>query len=189
MRISLQHRGRRQTSAILRDLMASALHLVPSAVFVALMVTAAAVDFRCLVIPNWVILGLLLLCPADVAMMPAITLRAGVATAGGAFAVLLCGSLLFSLRLVGGGDVKLLAVAALWDGAARLPMLLLLTGIFGGVLALLSLIGVGGRLGPMRQATGAAREVATIAASARPVPYGIAIAGAALVASVPLPWG
>jgi prepilin peptidase CpaA len=169
--------------------MASALHLVPSAVFVALMATAAAVDFRCLVIPNWLTLGLLLLWPVDAAMTPAITLRAGAATAGVAFAVFWCGCLLFSLRLVGGGDVKLLAVAALWAGAARLPMLLLLTGIFGGALALLSLIGVGGRPGPTRQAAAAARKAARIAPSATPVPYGMAIAGAALVAALPQFWG
>ena len=47
--------------------------------------------------------------------------------------------LLFQLRLVGGGDAKLLAAAALWVGYEQLIPFLVYVTIFGGVLALVLL--------------------------------------------------
>jgi prepilin peptidase CpaA len=164
--------------------MALVLHLTISVAFAALMVAAAFEDFRRLAIPNRLIVGLLLLWPVDAAIGPALTLRTGLATAGDALAVFLCGALLFSLRLVGGGDVKLLTAAALWAGAAKLPILLLLTGVLGGALSLLCLTGVGRRIGAARRPAFVPRE--TIARAATPVPYGVAIAGAALVVTLPM---
>ena len=43
----------------------------------------------------------------------------------------------FAFGMLGGGDVKLLAAAALWLGLADLPLLLILVGIAGGVFAAL----------------------------------------------------
>jgi prepilin peptidase CpaA len=43
---------------------------------------------------------------------------------------------LFALDLLGGGDVKLLAVVALWLGMSELAPLLILVGITGGIFAL-----------------------------------------------------
>jgi prepilin peptidase CpaA len=54
-------------------------------------------------------------------------------------AVLLAGMLLFGLRLVGGGDAKLLAAASLWIGVDDLIPFLAWVTIFGGALALLLL--------------------------------------------------
>jgi prepilin peptidase CpaA len=165
--------------------MAPTVHLVTSAAFAALMAIAAVEDFRRLVIPNRVVLGLLLLWPVDLAIPPAATASAAVEAIGGALAVFLCGSLLFSQGFLGGGDVKLMTAAALWAGAARLPALLLLTGVFGGALSLLVLARLGGRIGAVRRAAPGQTEPAALAARAKPVPYGMAIAAAALVVISP----
>lgn len=81
------------------------------------------------------------------------------------------GCVLFALRWMGGGDVKLLAACALWfDWSAALPWLVYVT-VGGGILALL--IMAGRRLVPRT-----AREGSSLAIfSARgPIPYGVAIA-------------
>ena len=50
--------------------------------------------------------------------------------------MLVVGVFIFSLGWLGGGDVKLLAALALWAGPDYLVLLLLITGISGGVLAI-----------------------------------------------------
>jgi prepilin peptidase CpaA len=50
--------------------------------------------------------------------------------------VLVVGIFVFSLGWLGGGDVKLLASLALWAGPDYLLMLLLVTGIAGGAVAI-----------------------------------------------------
>jgi prepilin peptidase CpaA len=184
--LSQQHRVCKGISANRRELMAPTLHVLTLAAFAALMATAAIEDLRRLVIPNRLILGLFVLWPVDLVVRPAVTLLEGVEAAAGALAVFLGGSLLYSRRLFGGGDVKLLTAAALWAGVAHLPGLLLLTGLFGGALSLLMLTPLGGQVGGMKRAASAERAAAAIAAGATPVPYGAAIAGAALFVTLRL---
>lgn len=86
-------------------------------------------------------------------------------------AVFALGCVLFALRWMGGGDVKLLAACALWfDWNAALPWFVYVT-VGGGVLALL--IVAGRRLVPRT-----AREGSSLAifAAKGPIPYGVAIA-------------
>lgn len=56
-----------------------------------------------------------------------------------ALAVFLAGLFAFRLRVLGGGDVKLLTVCALWTGGTYLMLFLAATAMAGGVLALLQL--------------------------------------------------
>jgi prepilin peptidase CpaA len=166
--------------------MSIALHLVPLAGFAGLMTMAAFEDFRRLIIPNAVPAGLCVLWPFHLATAPGLGLAAGAAAAGCAAAVFLAGALLFSRGLVGGGDVKLLAVATLWAGPAT-PSLLVLTGLLGGLLCLFVLTPLG------QMATAASgqavlnRTGGAAANDKRPavVPYGVAIAAAALIVTVP----
>ncbi|USG61059.1 prepilin peptidase [Sneathiella marina] len=51
--------------------------------------------------------------------------------------VLVVGIVIFSFGWLGGGDVKLLAALALWAGPDHLILLLLITGVGGGLLAVL----------------------------------------------------
>jgi prepilin peptidase CpaA len=88
--------------------------------------------------------------------------------------LLAVGMLLFERRILGGGDVKLLAAIALWTGFADLPLLLLVTGLAGGALALAHLSPLH-RLMPVR--SGAAPSGEDLRSRLRqPVPFGVAIA-------------
>ncbi|MEX1036612.1 MAG: prepilin peptidase [Sneathiella sp.] len=56
--------------------------------------------------------------------------------------VLIVGIVIFSFGWLGGGDVKLLAALALWAGPDQLVLLLLMTCLAGGALALLFVLPV-----------------------------------------------
>ena len=159
-------------------------HLVPLAGFAGLMATAAFEDLRRLIIPNGLILGLCALWPVHVATAPAVTLAAAGAATLCAAAVFIVGALLFSRGLIGGGDVKLLAAATLWAGPAATVSLLVVTSLLGGLLCLLLLTPVGALIAAARPIVS---ETADPARGAHPVlvPYGVAIAAAALIVTIP----
>ena len=162
-----------------------ALHLVPLAGFAGLMATAAFEDLRRLVIPNGLILGLCILWPLHLATAPPPTLAAGGGAALCAAAVFVAGAVLFSRGLIGGGDVKLLAAASLWAGPAATPPLLVLTGLFGGLLSLVLLTPMGTLIAAARPTLLDPAGAAAPGADRVCVPYGVAIAAAALVVTIP----
>jgi prepilin peptidase CpaA len=148
------------------------MHLLTLAA-VGLLAAAAVTDGRSRRIPNLLPLGLALLGLARIAVeladgggiaAPALDLAA-------AAAIFLAGAVAFRFRLLGGGDVKLIAAAALWLGAAALGPFLLVTALAGGALALgflvWRLIGRGGASG---------------------LPYGIAIAAGGILVSAGATW-
>jgi prepilin peptidase CpaA len=159
-------------------------HLIPLAGFAGLMATAAFEDFRRLVIPNGLILGLCLLWPLYVATAPMLTPAAAGFAALWAAAVFIAGALLFSRGLIGGGDVKLLAAATLWAGPAT-PSLLVLTGLLGGLLSLLFLTPAGALIAAARPTHCDASGDTARGANPVFVPYGVAIAAAALIVTIP----
>jgi prepilin peptidase CpaA len=112
-------------------LMPFAFKILSVAAFTGLMAAAAVEDFRRLVIPNTIVAGLCVLWPLHLAATPSFTLAGSLGAGGCAVAVFLVGALLFSRGLIGGGDVKLLAVATLWAGPASTPALLIATAVFG----------------------------------------------------------
>jgi prepilin peptidase CpaA len=151
--------------------------------FTVVMAAAAFEDFRRLVIPNVLPVVLCLLWPFHFAAAP--SLYGALAAIGCAAAVFLGGAVLFARGYLGGGDVKLLSAATLWAGPAGTPSLLLLTAVLGGALALFLLMPFGRQLMTMarlvlRQSPPAEPDRAL----AIPVPYGVAIAGAALIVTV-----
>jgi prepilin peptidase CpaA len=84
---------------------------------------------------------------------------------GLAAAVLILFALFFALRMMGGGDVKLLAALALWMPLTKMFVLLEWMALGGGVLTLGMVIAH-----RLRKAAGQPE-----------IPYGVAIAGAALL--------
>ena len=161
-------------------------HLIPLAGFAGLMATAAFEDFRRLVIPNGLTLGLCILWPAHVATAPALTLATAGLAALCAAAVFLAGALLFSRGLIGGGDVKLLAAATLWAGPGGTLSLLVLTGLLGGLLCLLLLTPAGRLIATARPTLGDPSGGDPGRGAKRlVVPYGVAIAAAALIVTIP----
>lgn len=105
------------------------------AIFPTLMIIAGAGDALSMRIPNW-LTGLLALAFFPMAFltgMPFADFAMHVLVGFGLFFV---GFALFSLRLFGGGDAKLLAAAGLWLGWPDLMPFLVLTAFAGGALAL-----------------------------------------------------
>jgi prepilin peptidase CpaA len=98
------------------------------------------------------------------------------AAVGVAFFVV--GALMFDRGIFGGGDVKLLTASALWAGFDQLPLLLFVTAIGGGVLALAQLSPLH-RLMPAR-AGGPPVGDDLRSKLRQPIPFGIAIAVAGM---------
>ncbi|WP_374409106.1 prepilin peptidase [Pelagerythrobacter sp.] len=98
------------------------------------LVIAAFTDLRRRQIDNWLNAAIALGAPlfwwaSGVSLWPGVAIQLGVALA--AFAVL---ALLFALRMMGGGDVKLLTALALWIAPAPFLQLLIVMALAGGVL-------------------------------------------------------
>jgi len=164
-------------------------HLIPLAGFAGLMAASAIEDFRRLIIPNGLILGLCVLWPLHVAIAPMLTLGAAGVAALCASAVFIAGALLFSRGLIGGGDVKLLAAATLWAGPAATLQLLVLTALIGGLLSLLLLTPVGALIAAARPTLREPSGDPARGANPVLVPYGVAIAAAALIVTIPPNFG
>ncbi len=150
--------------------------LVLIAAFALLMLAGAVKDIQSFTIPNWI-------CIAAAALFVPAAAIAGLGWAGFAahlavgFAVLLLGMGLFAMRWLGGGDAKLLAAAALWAGWPDVLMFLAYVAALGGVFTLL-LMAARRAFGPAAQHAGLSLPILE---RAREIPYGVAIAGAALI--------
>ncbi|MCZ7596436.1 MAG: prepilin peptidase [Hyphomicrobium sp.] len=145
-------------------------------VFPFVMLYAATMDVLTMRISNSVSIGLAaaFFVVALIAGLPAqqMLLHAAVGAV-----VLLANMLLFQLRLVGGGDAKLLAAAALWIGYEQLIPFVVYVTIFGGVLALLLLAYRRAPAGALPLPEWASR----LHNREEGMPYGVAIAAGALV--------
>jgi prepilin peptidase CpaA len=162
--------------------MTAALHYLALGGFVVLMAIAAFEDFRRFTIPNWLTLGLCALWPLSLLAAPSVSGTVGDLACG--LIVFAIGALLFARGYLGGGDVKLLAAAALWSGPPLLPSLLILTGLLGGVLALIMVSPIGAILvSGTRARLGFTATPGAVAST--PVAYGIAIAAASLIVILP----
>jgi len=142
-----------------------------------LMIVAGLHDLTTMKIPNWISLALL------AGFFPAALL---VGLSGGEIAMhvgvgvaaLLVGMALFALNWVGGGDAKILAAGCLWMGQTGALVFVLYSAVIGGVfcLALISARKIApGYLGVPAWAT-------RLLEPDGDVPYGVALAGGALLA-------
>ena len=144
------------------------------------MAFAAANDLFTMTIPNKISLALIVLffAAALATSLPWETM--GLHLAVGA-AVLVFGFVLFQFKMLGGGDAKLMAAGALWMGFDHVLYFMAYVTIFGGVLAVAILM--------YRRMVSAGTVVALplpkwatkLHAEGTGIPYGIAIAAAALV--------
>jgi len=155
------------------------LHLAARVGFAGLMTVAAVEDLRRLTVPNSVIIGFCALWHCYLAPAP------NAAWAADACAVVLGGALLFARGLVGGGDVKLLAAAGLWAGPNKTLPFLIVTGLLGGLLALLFLIPFATMLAEFGWLNSSRVNAAAPQAPSIVVPYGIAIAAAGVIVTTP----
>ncbi|MFG1350762.1 prepilin peptidase [Xanthobacter autotrophicus] len=130
--------------------------------------TCIGTDIARRIIPNAVIAALLLgfLALASLTPLPDLSLRLLLAAA-----ITALGFSLFAENVVGAGDAKLAGVLILWTDPAQLPLFVLACGLIGGGLTLAACA-----LRPP-----AAQPDRTVAAPARTIPYGVALAGAGLL--------
>lgn len=142
------------------------------ALFLGLLVLAAINDIADYKIPNRINLAIAALYPAHVLASPSAVDWTGalIVTAS----VLAVGTVLFALRHMGGGDIKMIAATALWAGPVGITDFLVLTALCGGVLAV-------AKLTPVRAAFAItfARFTGVNAAetgNTTQIPYGVAIA-------------
>lgn len=158
-------------------------HILAVLAFSVLMAAAAFEDFRRFVIPNWLVLALVAVWPLSLAAQ-GLALLTALGAVGAAALVFVAGAVLFARGYVGGGDVKLLCAAALWAGPAATPELLVVTAGLGGVLALFLLSPIGAHLSLAGRVYFGSPGAATMDPAEQgrvPMPYGVAIAGAAVL--------
>ena len=154
------------------------LQLILLAILPALVIVAGLKDLTTMKIPNW-ISGLLILGFFPAALLLGLTVpEIGIHLAV-AVAALLIGMGLFALNLLGGGDVKLMAAACLWLGAAGSGVFVLATAAIGGLFCL-ALILARTWLRPYLADGGG--WLTRLMEPKGDIPYGVAIAAGVLVA-------
>lgn len=143
-----------------------------------LVVIAALTDLTRMKIPNWISATLILSFFPAAFVVGLSPLEVG-AHFGVGVLMLIAGMALFALRIIGGGDAKLMATASLWLGASALTPFLIWTAILGGALSLILIVGRG-----LAQpyTAGAPAWIATLFRPKGDIPYGVAICGGVLMA-------
>ncbi|HEY3916790.1 MAG TPA: prepilin peptidase [Stellaceae bacterium] len=163
------------------------------AIYVLALVSAGTSDFFHLRIPNWLTGAMALGFPAAVIAAHGIDLHTidwraidWLSHIEAGAAVFVGAAILFACRVLGGGDVKLLAAMALWSGLHLVLPLLFLVAIIGGLFALLVL----GLRQPLVQASilGTLRRAPAFIYSRMPIPYGVPIAIAGVLMAPHLPF-
>ena len=109
-------------------------------------------------------------------LQPPSFLIGGILTGVGVFGV---GALLFARRLMGGGDVKLLAATSLWCGSGQLTPFALVISVTAITLALFMMSPLG-RLLPAPPSRLAAGPEGFASVTRQPMPFGVAIAAGGL---------
>ena len=148
--------------------------------FLLLLGWGAIEDFALLRIPNRIPILIAILYLPFVLLAPVPVNYLGALSTSAIFFLL--GMLLFSFRLMGGGDVKLMAAIGLWAGPSLGLSFVIVTSVAGGILAFVAFT-------PLRFMLGQAQAAITPRTNGVPIsdgilPYGIAIAaGGAFVAS------
>lgn len=146
---------------------------------IGLLVWAAVSDFRTFTIPNRVSLGMLILYPAYVLAAPTaipwlFALAMGVV-------VFFIGCALFAMKAMGGGDVKLLAVTAIWAGPQHFLEFFAVMGVAGLLLAIFVAARTAladARAGEPRTFIGTIADFRHVPILKLTVPYGVAVSTA-----------
>jgi len=158
--------------------------LAASLSFAAAVIWAGAMDLVTMKIRNELVLFLL-------AVYGALAPLAGWAagdigmSAAVSFCVLACSFIFFTFGWIGGGDAKLASVVALWLGAEHVPAYLVYTAIFGGILTLAILQF---RMMLLPAFCLNVPWIRRLHAAETGIPYGVAIASAALFAFPNTSW-
>lgn len=157
--------------------------LIALGLYAGLLLYAAFSDVKSLTIPNWLSIALVAIFPLAALASGAPLATIGLHLAFG-FGVLIVGFVLFQLNILGGGDAKLLAAAAVWTGLVAFKPFILGAALTGGLLALALLAA--------RQFIPQAETypgfVNRLLKKQEGIPYGVAILGGGLMALPELPF-
>jgi prepilin peptidase CpaA len=137
------------------------------------MVTVIIADVTRYIIPNWLVGVLLLLYPVMVYFSPErpdwkIALLVMLGVFAGGFSM-------FALKVMGGGDIKLLMATSLWIGFDRLFEFIFWVAIAGGILSVF-LLTVRMILFQVFSKRAVKPELPRVLKRGEPAPYGVAIA-------------
>jgi len=147
--------------------------LVLAVLLTCLMITVIITDITRFIIPNLLVLSIILLYPVLLYIAPVMPdwkmgLLIGVASFIVGFAV-------FALNLMGGGDIKLFTIAAIFVGKANFYDFIFLVSLLGGAVAIILLI-----MRPMIPLIAAKikklEQIPKVLTIGQPAPYGVAIA-------------
>jgi len=149
-------------------------------IFLFLMVWAVYGDIQRMEIPNRVSIAVVVLYIALALIHP----QAVSPLRDGATAVVLftAGAALFYLRVMGGGDVKLMAGVALWAGPGLIGAFLVVVGLVGGLLAVIACTPFRFLLG--HAAAGMSPRNRAFSVPRGNLPYGLAIAAGGIFVAV-----
>lgn len=154
------------------------LSLVLLGVMPVLVIIGGLHDLTTMKIPNW-ISGLLILGFFPAAFATGLPLMNMAVALGVAFAALLAGMAMFSLRWIGGGDAKLMAAVGLWLGLSGIAPFLAFTALIGGGFCLMLMAA---RAQLQVFAVNGPRWIVRLMQPKGDIPYGVAIAVGALLA-------
>ncbi len=146
-------------------------------IFPAVMIMAALSDLLTMTIPNRLSI-ILVVTFAPLAVAAGLPFEAFLMHLAAGVGILVAGFLLFSTGTLGGGDAKLLASAGLWIGITDLSTFLLYVAVIGGGLAFCILLY---RRLPIAAVASGPAWAFRLHGKETGIPYGIAIAGAALL--------
>ena len=152
--------------------------LLPLVLPIAVLTLCALSDLTSFTIPNRYVAVLLAGWPVTALATGMAPEEMGVAALCGGIA-LLVGFGLFAANLLGAGDVKLIAATTLWVAPGALAPFILFTAMLGGALSLLL---VAFRKGPLPAIAYRADWITDLHGRASAMPYGVAIAGGAMIA-------
>lgn len=154
--------------------------------FLLLLMAAAVNDIRQFVIPNFVSIGLVMLF-----LITAISLPFEInwlSRFGGAILVFSVGLVVYSFKLLGAGDVKLITAVSVWAGWEHLGFLLVYIAMAGGVLTVgLVVLRLVLFASLIHAPVGTTAAVPRLLQNGEHVPYGVAIAGGAFYLAFELP--
>lgn len=129
-------------------------------------------DITRYIIPNWLVGSLLVLYPVAVMLAPGdADWKMAIV---GMVVVFIAGYVLFAMRWMGGGDVKLITVCSLWVGWQSLLEFIFMFALIGGAFSLLLL--VLRKMLPFIPRKNPDKPLPRILRNGEPVPYGVAIA-------------
>ncbi|MGR3593974.1 MAG: A24 family peptidase [Limimaricola soesokkakensis] len=150
----------------------------------AIMVLAGLGDLKTMKIPNRLVMlllgGYIVLVPLSGLALQEIALSAATA-----IVVFLAGFGAFACRWMGGGDVKLMAVTALWLGAPLVPSFVIYMALIGALLTGAFLVF---RACPLPAGWRGRDWISRLHNRETGIPYGLAIAVAGIVVFLETPW-